>query len=141
MAKKITTQEKTIGSTSEASRNPLQIPGKILNPIGGFLRSQLQKVEKRKSELEKDDPFVSGRSENFASPDTGAAEQFGHARSEAMRKELDRKIIQIRKALARVKIGKYGVCEECINMIETERLVIYPEATICVKCERKKEKK
>lgn len=121
--------------------NPLQIPNKLLSPIGDFLKAQLKRLEKRRSRLEQDDPFADGgRSDNHASPDTEAAEQFGHARIEAMRRELDRRIIQTRKALTRVKIGKYGICESCGKMIDTDRLVIYPEATLCVKCERKKEK-
>jgi len=97
------------------------------------------KAKRRRFQIEKEDPFVDGRSENFASPDTTAAEQFGHARIEAVKGELDKKIIQVRKALSRIKIGKYGICENCGEMIDTDRLVIYPETTFCVKCERKKE--
>ena len=95
----------------------------------------------RRSSLERDDPFVSGRSDNFASPDTTAAEQFGHARSEAMRRELERKTIQIRKALSRIRIGVYGICESCGKMIDTDRLVVFPETTVCIDCERKAESK
>lgn len=120
--------------------NPLRIPAKLLSPVGDFLKAQLRRLEKRKAEIEEDDPFSKGRSENHASPDTSAAEQFGHARVEAMRRELDRRIVQTRKALTMVKVGKYGICESCGKMIDTDRLVIYPEATICVKCEAKREK-
>lgn len=123
------------------SDGPLRIPGRFLAPIGEFLTSQLQRLERRKSSLEKEDPFLAGRAENLASPDTSAAEQFGHARIEAMRKELDKKIIQIRKALTQIKIGGYGICEECGQMIDTDRLVVYPETTVCVKCEKRKEGK
>jgi len=75
-----------------------------------------------------------------ASPDTDAAEQFGHARTSAIRDQLDRKIIQTKKALARVKIGNYGICEDCGEMIDTDRLMIYPEATLCANDAAKKEK-
>lgn len=121
--------------------NPLQIPARLLGPVGEFLQSQLGRLERRRSALEKEDPFVTGRAENLASPDTSAAEQFGHARLEAIRKELDRKIIQIRKALARIKVGGYGICEGCGQMIDTDRLMVYPETTLCIKCERGKEGK
>ena len=123
------------------SRGPLHIPAKLLSPIGAFLRNQLKALEKRRTLIEKEDPFVSGRNDNFASPDTSAAEQFGHARIEAVRHELDKKIVQMRKALTRVKVGSYGICEECGTMIDTDRLVIYPEAILCIKCESKKERK
>lgn len=120
---------------------PLQIPGKLLGPVRDFLLGQLQRLEKRKVGIDGDDPFIAGRADNLASPDTSAAEQFGHARVEAVRKELDKKIIQIRKALARIKLGSYGICEECGQMIDTDRLMVYPEATICVKCEKRREGK
>lgn len=120
---------------------PLRIPARLLAPIGDFLATQLKSLETRRSGLDREDPFINGREESFASPDSVAAEQFGHARVDALKKEMDRRIIQMRKALARVKIGQYGICEECSQMIDTDRLVIFPEATFCVKCEGKREKK
>lgn len=115
------------------------IPQRLLRPIGDFLSTQLKRLEFRRSSLEKDDPFVSGRSDNFASPDTTAAEQFGHARTEAIKQELDKRMIQIRKALSCVKVGSYGICENCGKMIDTDRLVVYPETTMCIECGKKKE--
>ncbi|MBM3205879.1 conjugal transfer protein TraR, partial [Candidatus Shapirobacteria bacterium] len=58
----------------------------------------------------------------------------------ALEGQINRKLIQIKKALSRLKIGKYGVCEKCGKMIDTDRLMIMPETTVCVKCEKKKEK-
>jgi len=55
--------------------------------------------------------------------------------------QVNRKIVQTRRALTRIKIGKYGICEKCGNLIDTDRLMVMPEATLCVNCERKKEKK
>lgn len=122
--------------------SPLAFPRKLLGPVGDFLSEQLGRLERRRTSLSNDDPFSSSRGdENFASPDTNAAEQFGHARVEAMRGELDKRMIQMRKALARVKIGSYGICENCGKMIDTDRLVIFPEATFCISCEKKAENK
>jgi DnaK suppressor protein len=119
----------------------LQIPANLLRPIGNFLRDQLSVLEKRRSDIDGDDPFSAGRADSMASPDAGAAEQFGRARVEAMKSELDRRIVQLRKALTRVNVGSYGTCENCGNLIDTDRLVIFPEATLCVDCEKKLEKK
>ncbi|OGY07803.1 MAG: hypothetical protein A2782_01525 [Candidatus Blackburnbacteria bacterium RIFCSPHIGHO2_01_FULL_43_15b] len=127
-----------------ADKNPkpiFAIPRRLLAPIGDFLTSQIKRLEKRRSSLEKDDPFVSGRSDNFASPDTTAAEQFGHAKTEAIGQELDRRIVQMRKALTRIKLGSYGTCESCGKMIDTDRLTVFSETTLCVSCESKKESK
>jgi DnaK suppressor protein len=116
-------------------------PNNILNPIKKFLHLEEKKLEVRKMALEKEDPFFDeSRLTDNASPDTEAAEQFGHARIEAMKKDTERRAIEIRKALAKIKIGKYGICDSCGQMIDTDRLMIKPEATLCITCEKKKEK-
>ncbi|MGB6839026.1 MAG: TraR/DksA C4-type zinc finger protein [Microgenomates group bacterium] len=125
----------------KSSSRVVQIPVRLLAPVGKFLQRQLKKLEKRKKEIEKEDPFKdSSRILDNASPDTDAAEQFGHARTSAIKEQLDRKMIQTKKALSRVKIGKYGICEDCTKMINTDRLMVYPEATLCAKCQTKREK-
>ncbi|TEU03037.1 hypothetical protein E3I18_00015 [Candidatus Woesebacteria bacterium] len=124
-------------------KNPkvVKFPANLVAPVGKFLQGRLKRLEKRKKVIEKEDPFRNtSRVTDNASPDTDAAEQFGHARVSAIKEQLDKKMIQTKKALARVKIGKYGICEDCGKMIDTDRLMIYPEATLCVKCETKREK-
>ncbi len=119
----------------------IRFPANLLIPIGHFLQGKLKLLEKRKNEIEKQDPFKDvARLEENASPDSDAAEQFGHARTSAVRGHLDKTIIQTRKALTMIKIGKYGICEDCGNMIDTDRLVAYPEATLCAGCQAKREK-
>jgi RNA polymerase-binding transcription factor DksA len=119
----------------------VRFPANILSPVAGFLRQRLAVLERRKKDLEREDPFTDpSRVLDNASPDTDAGEQFGHARIEAIRKELDRRIIQTRKALTRIKIGKYGICETCGEMIDTERLMVFPETTLCAKDAAKREK-
>jgi RNA polymerase-binding transcription factor DksA len=119
----------------------LTFPSNILKPVGDFLSAQLHTLIKRKKSIEKGDPFKdTSRVTDNASPDTDAAEQFGHEQTSAIKNQLDRQIVQIRKALTRVKVGKYGICEDCGQMIDTERLVVYPEATLCAQCQAKREK-
>jgi DnaK suppressor protein len=128
-------------SQTSRTQNIIAFPGKLVTPVGVFLKQQLKHLERNRKKLVEEDPFSDTRRviEN-AAPDTEAEEQFGHARTRALRESLDRKIVQTRKALARIWVGKYGICEECGNMIDTERLMIRPEATLCIKCEAKKEK-
>ncbi|MGD8743988.1 MAG: TraR/DksA family transcriptional regulator [Candidatus Woesebacteria bacterium] len=125
----------------KAKVNVVKIPAKLLVPVSKFLKANLKKLERRKKELEEEDPFEDpSRVTDNASPDTDAAEQFGHARITAIKEQLDRKIIQTRKALSRIKVGKYGICEDCGEMIDTDRLMVYPEATLCANCKAKREK-
>lgn len=131
----------TKNKTSKGAVGIVSFPQKVLEPVGNFLKARLSLLRKRKKDVEEEDPFNdSSRVLDNASPDTDAAEQFGHARSSAIRKEITRKIIQTKKALTRLKIGKYGICEVCGNMIDTERLMVYPETTLCTRDAAKKEK-
>jgi len=121
--------------------NPIKFPAKVLAPVKDFLSRQERRLRKRRADLDKQDPFEDVRrvSDNAAT-DSDAAEQVGHERAEALKKEVERKLIQTKKALTRIKIGKYGICEKCGRMIDTDRLVVMPEATVCIACEKKKEK-
>lgn len=126
---------------SETTSGIIRFPSRLIRPVGQFLNDRLKELQKRKKDIEKEDPFRNlQRIVDNASPDTEAEEQFGHARTSAIKEQLDKRIIQIRKALSRIKIGKYGICEDCGEMIDTDRLMIYPEATLCAKCQNKREK-
>lgn len=122
-------------------KNSPVFPASVLTPVSNLLTAKLHTMEKRKKELSKEDPFAnSARTEDNASPDAEADEQFGHARTSAISKEISKNIINIRKALTMIKLGKYGICEECGQMIDTERLMANPTATLCTKDAAKLEK-
>lgn len=116
-------------------------PKEVLKPVDNFLTAKLHILEKRKKEITKQDPFTDrNRVDDNAASDIEADEQFGHARTSAISKEISKNIVNIRKALTRLKLGKYGICEDCGQMIDTERLVAFPETTFCTKCAVKREK-
>ena len=119
----------------------VRFPKNILEPIKNFLTRESKRLERKKEMLSKEDPFSDVRRlDDNASPDIDAQEQQGHATVVAMQKQIDRKLVQVRKALTRMRIGKYGVCEKCSKMIDTDRLMVMPETTICIQCEKKQEK-
>lgn len=116
-------------------------PANVLRPVSNFLSAKLHTLEKRKKEISKEDPFSDkNRVDDNAASDTEADEQFGHARSVAINKELNKNVINIKKALTRIKLGKYGICEDCHELIDTDRLIAFPEANFCAKCAAKREK-
>jgi RNA polymerase-binding transcription factor DksA len=126
---------------AEKGASVFAFPARILAPVGTFLQGRLKLLRARKKIIETEDPFKDPtRILDNASPDTDAAEQFGHARISAIRKQINISIIQTRKALARFRIGKYGICEECGRMIDTDRLMIYPDATLCAEDAAKRER-
>lgn len=69
-----------------------------------------------------------GSDEDFESLDDEA--YFGIAERESH--ELER----IEDTLERIRLGRYGVCEDCGHNISLERLEALPYAVHCVKCQR-----
>lgn len=119
----------------------LRFPKTLLKPVGDFLKQKLSLLRLNRKRITADDPFNDKtRDLNNAAIDTEAEEKFEHARILAIKNELNSKARQIKKALLRVNKGKYGICEDCGKMIDTDRLAIFPEATKCIKCEKKFEK-
>jgi len=47
---------------------------------------------------------------------------------------LERKLQSIDYALSVIDRGKYGLCEECGQPINPERLKILPDTTLCARC-------
>lgn len=113
-----------------------QFPNVVLKPIREYLLKEQQKLLKRKDELRKEDPFEdSSRVDNNADIGMEALEQWGHQRVEALRSEVDKMLINTRKTLTKIKIGKYGLCDRCGNLIDTDRLAVNPTAELCMKCQ------
>lgn len=118
----------------------VRFPLSLVKPIADFLKKEEKRLEKQKEEIGKEDPFKDeGRVTDNAASDTEANEQYFHQQKTAIQQEINRRLIQIRKALSRIKIGKYGICEKCGEMIDTDRLMIMPEATLCASCAKEKE--
>jgi RNA polymerase-binding transcription factor DksA len=126
---------------SDKKRTFISYPEEVLRPVKEYLSRRLFGLEKRKKELTNEDPYADkGRLDDNAAMDADAAETTGHLEVSALKQTVDKSIIQIRKALSMMKFGKYGVCERCGKMIDTDRLMILPETTVCIDCERKREK-
>lgn len=117
------------------------IPLDVLKPLVGYLKGEEKRLIKVKSSLKKEDPYKTKKREEDNSVDADVAEQIDHERLWALRNELTKSIINIRKTLTRIKIGKYGICERCGKMIDTDRLAIKLTAEYCVSCTKELEKK
>jgi RNA polymerase-binding transcription factor DksA len=119
----------------------ITFPAKILSPVRAFLTGEARKLEKRQKELKEIDPFSDpDRVIDNAAIDTDATEQTSHERVAALKEQVNRRLIQVRKALAQIRLGKYGICEKCHQMIDTDRLMVMPEATVCAECAKKSQK-
>lgn len=100
----------------------------------------LDENTKRLNSLKLEDPFSdTDRLNDNAAVDADALEQTGHERVQALKKELLETIVRIKRALSKIDDSEYGVCENCGEVIDLKRLEIFPMATLCFKCERRKE--
>lgn len=121
--------------------NKTGIPFNVLKPLFGYLKGEEKRLKEVKENLKKEDPYKMKNRDDDNSLDADVAEQVDHERSSALRRELSKSIINIRKTMARIRIGKYGICEKCGKMIDTDRLAIKPTAEYCISCEKSFEKK
>ena len=58
----------------------------------------------------------------------------------ALRDNIRGQLEQINEALARIEQGKYGVCANCLNRIEPDRLVVRPYSTLCLSCQNRRDR-
>lgn len=50
-------------------------------------------------------------------------------------------LYELEDALKRIEEGDFGICDECKGTITKVRLKAVPSARLCIKCQKKKEKK
>jgi len=119
----------------------VKFPSHVLSQIKSYLEARRRDLEARLAQLKREDPFEDKtRLLDRASDDTEAQSKAGHERVEALQYQLNLALVQTRKALTKIKIGKYGICESCGKMIDTDRLAAMPTATLCMSCEKKRER-
>ena len=86
--------------------------------IGATVRTGEVEVE-----IEEGDPEVIEREKNVA-----------------LLNALENRLASVRAALQAMEKGTYGICERCGTEIPIERLEVYPDASLCVKCQAEVER-
>jgi DnaK suppressor protein len=90
----------------------------------------LQKIRKRKGQLET-------QSGDFIDIATGSLE---HELNYIFEEREREKLQNIDEALASIKEGTYGECDDCGDDIELERLLALPVTRLCLDCKSKQER-
>lgn len=116
-------------------------PLSVLKPLISYLKGEEKRLVKTKKQLQKSDPFITGNRDDDNSVDADVYENVEHDRASAMRQQVSKSLIEIRKTLTRIKLGRYGLCANCGKMIDTDRLAVKPTAEYCMTCEKKLEKR
>ncbi len=68
-----------------------------------------------------------------------ATEAFDQAAGMAVRRNVERMLYEVERALARMDNGTYGVCRDCGKPIDYARLKAIPYARFCMDCARRHE--
>jgi DnaK suppressor protein len=63
-----------------------------------------------------------------------ASEVEEYADNVAVEDNLESQLKEVRDALLRMENGTYGICENCKQEVDIERLRAYPAARGCIKC-------
>jgi len=110
-------------------------PEQVLNNLKKKLQSKEKRLDQQQQQLIKEDPYLQyGRATDNAETLDDVMEDTGKIVTDARISTVRSLKIQVRKALAAMKLGKYGKCEVCGKDIDKARLRAYPEATTCIDC-------
>jgi len=112
------------------------------------LTGKLQEEEKRLvTELSsfadtEDSKDYTARYIDFGDSDDDNIEEYRqHDLNLSLEKRFEEELHLVKKALAKIKKGKYGKCENCKKDIDFKRLQAFPAATFCMDCNAKFNKK
>ena len=114
------------------------LPPDFLEEAKNYLLSEEKRLVEEERKLAEQDPFlVAERDVDNAETLDEAGEQTGHERVAAEREAVKRLLDETRLALSKLKAGRYGICDECGEMIDQARLKAHPQAQYCLRCENK----
>lgn len=110
------------------------LPTNLINFLQQKLLSRRKDLKAEERLLQSEDPYlVSGRaSDNSENMDEAILEDGRKELVDVRKNAITDGLVLIRKALAKIKVGKYGLCEVCGKPIDPARLKAYPEATTCL---------
>ena len=121
-------------------RPKIKLPRIPLDSIKKQLRREEKKLGEQQRRLKEDDPLLEPeRTRSNSEIGDEAQEEISHRRFAAVREVVKDRSEQVKKALSRLKKGKYGVCATCGEAIDPARLKVDPSVTLCLDCQEKKE--
>lgn len=68
-----------------------------------------------------------------------ATDLFEHELAIGLMQKIRQQLVEVEAALSRIGAGTYGVCEDCHEKIDAERLRALPRARRCLACQRRAE--
>ncbi len=98
-------------------------------------KNRLEKELERIAKKEEGD--YQAKFEDLGREDDDRAEEVeSYAAKVAITETLEKNLKDVLEALEKIRKGTYGQCENCQTEIPLERLMAYPAAKTCLKCQK-----
>jgi RNA polymerase-binding transcription factor DksA len=106
----------------------------FLNSLKNKLLAKDKRLKTEQKILVQEDPYMEPDRDvsNGENMDEALLEDQKKEETDILSTSITKMQIQVRRALAKMRIGRYGTCEVCGKPIDKARLEIYPEATTCL---------
>lgn len=114
-----------------------QAPTLESSAVGRYLLGEIERLSQEIEQQQRPPLSVSYEGNNEQDLTMIVLEQ---TNSRAVVEQRQRLLHQMRTAYQRLEAGAYGVCEDCHEAILPERLEALPWATLCVKCQSRRER-
>jgi DnaK suppressor protein len=107
------------------------------------MQIDIDKLELTRNETIEEMEHLRADLRNMAEPSADEADMDAYEREKtwALIQTLERKLGSIDHALRLARNGTYGICEGCSSRIDPARLEIIPETTLCLECQRQRERR
>lgn len=114
------------------------ISKEFLKNVRDFLTKKDKELAKEELLLKKEDEY-GGKNRDISNVEDadGAVSEAEHEKTDIITRSIEDMRIQIKKALAKINIGTYGICDMCHKPIDAARLKAFPQATTCMVCAEK----
>src|SRR5437879_1244850 len=147
-AKKAPVPAKKAAVTAKAAPAPVvkKAPAKKAAPLDKFLEAQLKALGEERETYTRQATSLRAEADQLAQDrdpgDVQFDEESGQGDSMNVERERDlalsaqalAAVDEIDRAIVKIHVGTYGVCERCGENIPKERLRALPYAALCVKC-------
>lgn len=107
---------------------------KRLEKEGKEIENELKKFAKKDVKLEGDWDTKFPKFDGESSLETKAEEVEEYESLLPVEYALEKKLVEIKRALEKIEKGKYGICEKCGREIEKDKLKANPATRYCKKC-------
>src|SRR3989338_101636 len=114
----------------------------LVEKLKQILEQEKSSLKKELESFAKEDKNIKGNWEaNYPSKERGNKEEEADEAQEyenllSLEQNLELKLRDVNLAIEKTLNRKYGTCEKCNSEIEEERLLAYPEARLCIACNK-----